>query len=221
MKIEDFANVTEIRDTQIDGVTGWRWPTIDTGAWTGPMSDWREFRAVYAKMWPRRTVVQAGGNCGMYPMLMSQLFDRVYTFEPDAVNFFCLVNNCQSNRIFKFNAALGERQGFVSLQRNTMSNTGSFSIDPNAAALEMIPIMTIDQFGFGDVDLIALDIEMYEPFALRGALDTIARCRPIVQGENCSDSRVGDILRPLDYEPRMSVCADTFWVPKERAGFDN
>lgn len=45
------------------------------------------------------------------------------------------------------------------------------------------PICTIDYFDFQDVDLIKIDIDSYDHLALKGARNTIERCRPIIQME--------------------------------------
>ena len=45
----------------------------------------------------KKVVVQAGGNCGMQVVKFAEFFDTVYTFEPDPVNFHCLVNNLTFN----------------------------------------------------------------------------------------------------------------------------
>jgi hypothetical protein len=54
----------------------------------------------------RRVIVQAGGCCGTYPRLWSN--DRVYTFEADPLNFFCLAQNCSGPSIVKAEAALSD-----------------------------------------------------------------------------------------------------------------
>lgn len=33
-------------------------------------------------------IIQAGGNAGYYVMQYAKIFNRVYTFEPDPINFF-------------------------------------------------------------------------------------------------------------------------------------
>lgn len=43
-----------------------------------------------------------------------------------------------------------------------------------------LPQMRLDDMKLCNVDLLYLDIEGYELHALRGAADTIARCRPVI-----------------------------------------
>jgi len=41
----------------------------------------------------------------------------------------------------------------------------------------------VDSLGLSDLDLLQLDIEGYEYHALFGAIETLIRCRPVVQVE--------------------------------------
>ena len=44
--------------------------------------------------------------------------------------------------------------------------------------------MPLDHLALVDVDFIKIDVEGYEPFALRGAKNTLVRCRPVVLFED-------------------------------------
>jgi len=46
-----------------------------------------------------------------------------------------------------------------------------------------VPQLTLDSYGFTDVDIIKIDVEGYELQVLEGAVQTIANNRPIVQIE--------------------------------------
>jgi hypothetical protein len=45
---------------------------------------------------------------------------------------------------------------------------------------EQIEVRTLDSYQFAEVDLIKCDNEGYEVFVMRGAAETIKRCRPCV-----------------------------------------
>jgi FkbM family methyltransferase len=124
-----------------------------------------------------RVAVQAGGFNGLYPKVLGQMFETVYTFEPDSLNFHCLVNNCQSENIIKFNAVLGDDHRLVTIGRGLDVNPGMFTVmdDPG-----IIPQLLIDDLELPVCDLIQLDIEGREMNALIGARQTIDRYRPVV-----------------------------------------
>jgi hypothetical protein len=43
-----------------------------------------------------------------------------------------------------------------------------------------IPMITLDSLALDEVDFIKADCEGFELFALRGAVDTILRCKPVI-----------------------------------------
>ena len=146
----------------------------------------------------KRTVLQAGGNCGIYTREYAQHYENVYTFEPDATNMNCLVLNTNDcNNIIKFQACLGESQGMTAIQNPLeIMDIGSIHVKTpkelheNMLVVESkanIPILTIDDIAFSTLDLIHLDIEGYELFALKGGSNTIKKYKPVIVLEVCED----------------------------------
>jgi FkbM family methyltransferase len=129
-----------------------------------------------------RSVVQAGGACGVWANKLSRIFDKVYTFEPDPGNFTCLSYNTRRvSNVVRFQAALGDRHGMIDLHNVNNHNAGSIYVKVSDCGF--IPMMKIDDFELNDVDMIALDVEGWEYFALVGAMDTIRRCDPVIMME--------------------------------------
>jgi len=123
-----------------------------------------------------RTVIQAGGNCGAWPKRFAEDFQRVITFEPDLLNFKCLMQNVTEKNIFPFRAALGCKTGYCEIYAVAKTNCGDLRVKKG----NDIPVMTIDSLQIPDCDLIYLDIQGLEYDALRGAIETIKTNRPIV-----------------------------------------
>lgn len=208
-----YTNLLRVREETVNGVKNWLWVAEDSGAWDGPSREWEQtHRDAYLRhVKSRNVVVQAGGNCGLYPRLFSQYFQTVYTFEPDPLNFHCLVNNCQRDNIIKINAALGDAFELVRVRRAGMSNVGMHTITKEGGDFPKItPQFTIDSLGLENCDLIQLDVEGYEPKVIGGALETIRKFHPVISCEN------GGAVRPrlteLGYEAREVVGADTIYV---------
>ena len=151
-----------------------------------------------------RVVVQAGGHCGMFVKMYAELFDTVYTFEPDPINFYCLTKNAPANTI-KFQGVLGENHQLISLtsDKQTLVNSGAFRIQGEGN----IPTFRIDDLNLPVCDLIHLDVEGFEGFAIKGAFETINRCNPVIALEfrnfgekyNFPDSVVKDLITSLGY----------------------
>jgi len=161
----------------------------------------------------RRTVVQAGGNIGAWPVyLAKKKFTSVLTFEPEAVNHACLVKNIAPfPQIHAFHAALGATAGTVKLK--VCESIGSHHLVMEKGDTVMT---TIDQLGLDDLDLIVADVEGAELLLIQGALGTIARCKPIIQLED----RGHGMKKGFGYE--FSAILDTLpdYFPTARVGRD-
>lgn len=203
-----FSNAIKTRNHDVEGKSDWMWTASDDGAWDGPVQDWISHKEKYQKYCKNfRSVFQAGGNHGLYARLFSNLFQNVYTFEPDPLNFHCLVNNCQSPNIFKFNCALGATPKLISLDRPTMQNTGMHQV---SAAPGHIPMLTLDTFPVVDLDLIQLDVEGYEYDVLLGGVNTIRFHSPVISVER-TNSSIDSLLGNLGYTRGDQSHADTFY----------
>jgi FkbM family methyltransferase len=55
---------------------------------------------------------------------------------------------------------------------------GSLSLSAGRPDKMDVPVKTLDEFGFDDVSFIKIDVEGHELDVLKGAAETIARCRP-------------------------------------------
>lgn len=182
-------NLVYLKEDTVDGVGPWVWARTDIHAWVGPKNDWetghKEKILRYVSENERRVVVQAGGNQGMYPRLLSDMFETVYTFEPDPVNFHCLVANCQRDNIIKINAALGYKHEMVSISVDRFvdwdTNYGVRDVVKKESS--HIPTFTIDDLDLKYCDLIMLDVEGYELNILKGANKTLEKFNPIIFAE--------------------------------------
>lgn len=125
----------------------------------------------------RKVAVQAGGNVGVWASHLAKQFETVETAEPDALNYACLVSNVPSN-VHHRQAGFGEadkRIGMVTVD----GNAGAHFLAGNGA----ISVITIDGLDLPACDLLCLDIEGYEPLALRGAEQTIRKFKPVIMFE--------------------------------------
>jgi len=170
----------EFRDDHRKESSKWLWPSDDIIAWKylNKKTNWFLPDRVTKFCKKRDIVIQAGGNAGIYPKQYSSLFKTTITVEPDYRNFFCLTYNVPENNVFKFQACLGNSSMFLNLDYNrdyNESNRGGMKVSGNG----IIPQITIDSLNT-EPDLIHLDIEGYEGFALEGAKNTLTKYSPII-----------------------------------------
>lgn len=208
-----FHQNTVVRDELVDGIGPWIWVHGDTGAWDGPKQDWENHHKSNIIKYCSKfdVVLQAGGNCGMYPKLYSQMFKTVYTFEPDAMNFYCLTQNCQEHNIIKFQAALSNDHSMINMVHHHADNVGMHTVEKTEYSA--IPSFTIDDLQFKTLDLIHLDIECFEEYALEGAIYTIEKHRPMLMLENGLTSNIEKFLTSLDYRYVAQSAMDAIWLP--------
>ena len=143
--------------------------------------------------------VQAGGHAGYWPKHLAEFFGHVYTFEPEPVLFECMTRNCRDVRnMTAYPLALGAVHGAAMLKSHV--SAGSWRIDP--AGELGVEVQTIDMLHLPYCDAIFLDVEGYEVEALKGAAETIKRCRPLILVELLprSAAAIEDHLARLQYK---------------------
>ena len=124
-----------------------------------------------------RTVIQAGGNVGVYPMALAQRFQRVYTVEPDAANYEALaINTASQPRVVIRRAAFGQDHGKAAIDQIYPDNIGAHQIkDGNE-----FDVLPSDSLSVTDCDLLQLDVEGSEHQAILGAIATIEASWPVI-----------------------------------------
>lgn len=221
-----YKNYIEIRDYDVEGPLAdkrsflegeqlWFWIKEDKGAWSGPANDWahNHSKKYFRHVKNFRTVVTAGANQGMYTRFYAKKFGMVYAFEPDPLNFHCMVINNQRDNVVKIQGALGDRNGMTVVRRNGFGNTGSWTVSQSEEG--HVPMFKLDTFNFQSLDLIQLDIEGFEIFAIKGAHNQIKKHRPVVIMERGNTGDITQFMSLMDYKISDQSVSDTIWVPKE------
>jgi len=158
-------------------VEGWQVPDLDECCINALLVELPDLKESYAFMNQFRTVIQAGGNIGVYPATMAQQFERVITVEPDTVNYQALLLNVAgSDNIEHTLAAFGHKHGTASVDHVYPENIGAHQLKVGTD----VKVIPIDSYGVDDCDFIQLDIEGYEHLALLGAEQTINKTHPII-----------------------------------------
>lgn len=173
----------------------------------------------------RRVVVQAGGNLGIFPKYLAKKFETVYTFEPAMELFPMMTVNAQEQNIIRFQAALGETHELIQTvcARRHGTSTKIHEGLTHVAGPGVIPTLRLDDLNLSVCDLLYLDLEGYEGFALRGARETLARCRPVVAVEINQNTEFYGVPRDdvrayilaAGYRALYRMQSDEVFVPQE------
>lgn len=162
---------------------GWSWPDFlgSPEALNWARRDIKCLDTIVARVPGRTAVLQAGGNLGIYPKRLAQSFKTVYTFEPAQALFPMLMANAPEPNIIKLQAALGETRELVSMSQTRRDGKPcAHEGITHVAGAGVVPTLRIDDLALPVLDLLCLDLEGFELYALRGAVETLARCRPVL-----------------------------------------
>ena len=188
------------------------------------------------KVFERKTILYITSHCGegdivhagtyfgdFIPVFARACSDqgKVWAFEPNPENYACASITIQINQLTNViltNAAVGEAAGTAEMKVNDKfgrsSGGGSSIVQKRKTTTKTIdiPVVAIDDVVPSDrhVSVIQLDVERYEGQALRGALSTIERCRPILMLENVpNDSWFAQHILAMGYEKQEEICGNT------------
>jgi FkbM family methyltransferase len=172
----------------------------------------------------KNVVVQAGGCLGVFPKYLAEHFSVVYAFEPSA-QFVDMTRNATERNIVRFQAALGDARGMVEPVCSLRGNDGKSVLHAGMTRVEagrgFVPTLRIDDLALAVCDLIYLDVEGYELYALRGAAETIERCRPVIVCEvnrgieylGIAQEELRKYVRSLGYTFYAKYRSDEVYVP--------
>lgn len=165
-----------------------------------------------------RVTLDVGAYVGFYTLLAGHAnpAGQVYAFEPLPQPFERLLYNVSLNRLSNvrcINGAAGEFDGTAELfyagtpmPTNSSLSAGFLQATAQVHALR-VPLVCLDSFvqanGIDRVDLVKVDTESTEPSVLRGMIQTVRRCHPMIICEVLSgcgnETPLEQILRPLGY----------------------
>lgn len=157
---------------------------------------------------PGWTVVEVGANIGVHTVWLSKAVGSnglVVAIEPQMQLYHMLCGNLALNEITNtvtVLAAIGKTHGTItvpSISYGKQGNFGGVSLGGSEGAT--VPVLPLDALR-KDPEFIKIDVEGMEADVLRGARETIERCKPILYVENDrkekSDELI-EIIRDLGY----------------------
>jgi FkbM family methyltransferase len=168
-----MKNVTVIKDEK------WVWPNSSRGeeSWILQNQTLSMIDDILPHVRNRSVAIQAGGNCGLITNTFIPHFDHIYTFEPDPLNFYCLSQNLDTEKVTKMQCCLGETNtASVNLVNHPTDIGGNYVKE----SFGFSPVIAIDNLFLNDCGLIQLDVEGYELKVLKGAEETIKKYKPTI-----------------------------------------
>lgn len=196
-------------------------------AWLGGEPELR----LLPRLCPREeAALDVGANYGVYTWHLRRSAAEVVAFEPQPIAA-AFLRRAFGARVRIEEVALSDEAGEVVLRvPNDRMLDGCATIEPSNALADIstsavrVPRRRLDDYGFGRVGLIKIDVEGHELAVLRGGAELIARDRPslIVEAEDRHRpgalSSVHGHLRALGY--RGLFLQDGRLLPLEQLAFE-
>jgi len=164
-----------------------------------------------------KTVIDVGGNIGIYTLLVKRLYpnSKVFTFEPIPLVYDCLRKNTSFLKNVNLNNfALGESNSFLDMEFDQdQSGLSKFSDLPSKDlennSLVKVEVKRLTDFcndnNLKKIDLLKIDVESAEKFVLLGGKDILKSVRylhievTIEDNKNYTFSELISLLYSKDY----------------------
>lgn len=183
-----------------------RYPVTDAfiGRYLDAYGEWSEEESILcqALLQPGDIVIEAGANLGAHTVALGTAVGqdgRVHAFEPQKFINELLGWNVMANgldQVTVHRAAVGAAPGELrvpDVDYNRFGNFGGVSLVSDRGS-DSVPVITIDSLALPHLRLLKADVEGMELQVLRGAVETIRRCRPILYLENDQEHRAADLI---------------------------
>lgn len=144
---------------------------------------------------PGTTFVDVGANVGFHALRAAARLGgtgTVVAFEPSPENVRLMLLSVRENGITNLEVmpvAIADRIGWITFAHHLGSNAG-VADDGTSTLIEgaatVVPCFMLDSFHL-DVDVLKIDVEGAEALVVDGAMETIARSRPIIVVEHSQE----------------------------------
>jgi FkbM family methyltransferase len=145
--------------------------------------------------------IDVGAHIGLVSIVMARHFPQVFSYEPNRFNYALLVANMALNGLTHvrcFNHALYSRDADLSLGADAQqeiplpldcaggfngiaaTNLGAYDFTENGSGVFATRAVTLDSLGIDNVVFIKIDVQGADGEVIRGAANTIRRCRPVI-----------------------------------------
>lgn len=142
--------------------------------------------AIAARLAPGNVVIDVGAYIGDSTHLFLKRGCTVIAIEPQVDAFALLEHNCPDAICIR--KAVGVRGQCVGLDRGTYEAAQAMNLGARQVAVQEpggggTPVLALDDLNPHRCDFLKIDVEGFEPFALRGAEQLIRRARPVIHIE--------------------------------------
>ena len=146
---------------------------------TFDVDDWHYYQKEHTEVEQGEIILDIGTAEGLFPLTVIDKCSHVYMIEPSILFYKCLGKTFSdfSEKVTIFNTAVGNEDGMISFDENSLEGMISFDKNEN---INKITIRKIDSlFNNGEkITYLKADIEGFELEMLKGAEEVIKRNKP-------------------------------------------
>lgn len=148
---------------------------------------------IYKNHKTQNVIIDIGANIGNHSSFFARHLDytHIHAFEPFPKNIQLASENLAAykDRVTLHPFAISDCESLQILYNSESNNHGGYSLEQlsdgrSFPVMDMIQTRTLDSYNFENVTLIKIDVEGHENSVLRGAQDTLRRCKPVIFLEN-------------------------------------
>ncbi len=166
------------------------------GIWEGDITPY-----IVNSIKPGTIALDIGAHVGTHTISMSRAVGPhglVIAFEPQKkifreLYFNLILNNCVN--VIPIRCALDSRHAYMVIRQDVPNNEGASYLMPDGPGERVITVC-LDDFNLNNVSCIKMDTENSEEDVLKGAIQTIKRCKPTIvieiQGNDVRTARHGE-----------------------------
>ena len=173
---------------------------------------------------PGMKVLDVGAYTGLFSIIAALRGAEVTALEPMPANHWRLRVNAARNKVHRkidiLAVAATDVEAAVALNYNPkVPLTTGASLETgitNHGAAIVVPGITIDSLGLQNLCAIKIDVERHEPCVIRGAMQTILRCRPPMLVETLDGDMREKLLELIPFYEAASILdgRNTLFTPK-------
>ena len=157
----------------------------------GTLEDELRFVDRLASKGAKGVAIDVGANYGLFSYRLASLFQKVYAFEinPGLTGELAAFNPGNVEIVPKgLSSNAGRAILYIPLQDGRELHGWASLAPGNCPGVsehveKPVEIVTLDSFALSDVSFLKMDVEGHEVEALKGAVETLKRCRPTVMVE--------------------------------------
>lgn len=192
-------------------------------------------------------IIDVGANNGNFTIEFADLVGdngRVFSFEPQRIIYQQLCGNVFANgldNVYAYNVAIGHENGTVFVENVDYHNSGyvnfgNVHVVSSDESKQSVPIIKLDSLEYQNLSIIKIDVQGFESYVIKGALETIKKHRPFIfieiendqlKNYGFTEQNIVDEIQVLGYTvkrfqegiPYESVggyCLDCVCIPKEK-----